>query len=212
MATQPDNSRNNLPSRQTKDVHIKGLSTFTNNLEKFFFSQISIRNIPTNDNQISLVIDLNCDLNLVDMVTHYYKGTWGTFNQYKYSLANELALLEQYNNIPFDVEELSINLKDTSIIINRIYGKSIPDHLDCIINNLGKHYLQITKGDVEIPYEIFVAVFEDDILTPDVTKKTHNYSSYWVLYFESYQDAIIYDLKNTSLIYEDLDLHMLNDE
>lgn len=213
MSTAPENSRNNIPKRRTQSVSFKGLSTFTNNLEKFFFSEISIRNTSTNDKKISLIIDLNCNLNLIDLVINSYKGAWGTFNQCKYSLANELALLEQYNDISFDVEEFSINLKDTSIIINKIYEQSIPAHLDTVINNLEKHYVQLTKGNVEIPYEIFVAVFEEDILTPDPsygqTKKTHNYTSYWALYFDSEQDAVIYDLKTNRYIYEDL--HMINE-
>ncbi|WP_273274900.1 hypothetical protein [Maribacter polysiphoniae] len=213
MSTAPENSRNNFPKRRAQSASFRGLSAFTNNLEKFFFSEISIRNIATNDNKISLIIDLNCDLNLLDLVINSYKGAWGTFNQCKYSLANELALLEQYNDIPFDVEEFSINLKDTSIIINKIYEQSISAHLEAVISNLEKHYVQLTKGNVEVPYEIFMAVFEDDILTPDFassqTKKTHNYTSYWALYFESEQDAVIYDLKNNRFIYEDL--HMINE-
>ncbi|MBD0776513.1 hypothetical protein HPE56_01810 [Maribacter sp. ANRC-HE7] len=213
MSTAPENSRNNFPKRRAQSVSFRGLSAFTNNLEKFFFSEISIRNIATNDNQVRLIIDLTCDLNLIEMIMHSYKGTWGTFSECKYPFAHELAILEQYNNISFDVEEFTINLKDTSIIINKIYEQSISTHLDCVIRNLEKHYVQLTKGNVEIPYEIFVAVFEDDILTPELvsnqTKKTHNYASYWALYFESEQDAVIYDLKNNRFIYEDL--HMINE-
>ncbi len=214
MSFNPEDFENRLPVRKTKEVSFNGLSHFINTLEKHFFSNISVRDNSSNDKQINLVIEMNCNLTLMDMVIHSSKHVWGSFNHFKYSLAEEIKLLEEVNDVSFDVDEFLINLRDTSIIINKIYNKSISDQLDNIFLNLEKHYLQLTKGNVEIPYEIFVAVFEEEIIPADLvianTQKTQkNYSNYWALYFDSEKDAVIYDLNNAKFIYEDL--HMLNE-
>ncbi|MGB5437902.1 MAG: hypothetical protein WBM98_18560 [Maribacter sp.] len=213
MSFDPKDFENNLPSRKSKKVSFNGLSTFINTLEKHFFSTISVHNNSSNDEQINLVIELNCDLTLMDMVIHSSKQAWGSFNHCKYSLAEEINLLEEVNDVFFDVDEFSINLKDTSIIIDKIYNKSISDQLDDIFLNLEKHYLHLSKGNVEVPYEIFVAVFEERIIPTNLSmmhnNKTHSYTSYWALYFESEKDAVIYDLDNAKFIYEDL--YMLNE-
>ncbi|MDV7138645.1 hypothetical protein R3X28_07145 [Maribacter sp. TH_r10] len=212
MSLKSENYGNNLPSRSIRSATFNGISGFIDNLEKHFFSQISVWTNTIIDNQAKLIIEIECNLSLIDMIIHSYKGTWGTFNQTKYSLSEELVQLEEYNGISFDVEEFTINLKDTSIIIDKLYDQSIADQLNGILNNLEKHFLQLTKGNVEVPYEIFVAVFEDEIMATKNSnvknKGTQDYSSYWALYFESEKDAVIYDLKNARFIYEDL--HMIN--
>lgn len=212
MSLKSENYGNNLPSRSIRSATFNGISEFIDNLEKHFFSQISVWTNTIIDNQAKLIIEIECNLSLIDMIIHSYKGTWGTFNQTKYSLSEELVQLEEYNGISFDVEEFTINLKDTSIIIDKLYDQSIAHQLNGILNNLEKHFLQLTKGNVEVPYEIFVAVFEDEIMATKNSnvknKGTQDYSSYWALYFESEKDAVIYDLKNARFIYEDL--HMIN--
>ena len=212
MSLKSENYGNNLPSRSIRSATFNGISGFIDNLEKHFFSHISVWTNTIIDNQAKLIIEIECNLSLIDMIIHSYKGTWGTFNQIKYSLSEELVQLEEYNGISFDVDEFTINLKDTSIIIDKLYDQSIADQLNGILNNLEKHFLQLTKGNVEVPYEIFVAVFEDEIMATKNSnvknKGTQDYSSYWALYFESEKDAVIYDLKNATFIYEDL--HMIN--
>lgn len=213
MSYSNEDFNNHLPARHIKNASFNGLSGFVNTLEKYFFSDISVRDNSPKKDYINLVIELSCDLSLMDMVIHSSRQSWGTFNYRKYSLADEIHSLEEINDVVFDVDEFSINLKDTSIIIDKIYNQSISDQLDNIFINLEKHFLQFTKGNVEVPYEIFMAVFEEEIIPNDIAlaynKKTQNYSSYWALYFDSEEDAIIYDLNNAKFIYEDL--HMLNE-
>ena len=214
MSFNPEDFENHLPVRKNKKVSFNGLSHFINTLEKHFFSNISVRDNSTDRRQINLVIEMNCNFTLMDMVIHSSKQVWGSFNQFKYSLADEIKLLEEVNDVSFDVDEFMINLKDTSIFINKIYNKSISEQLDNIFLNLEKHYLSLTKGNVEVPYEIFVAVFEEEIIPADLViannhKTQKNYTSYWALYFDSETDAVIYDLNNAKFIYEDLD--MLNE-
>ncbi|EAR00387.1 hypothetical protein [Maribacter sp. HTCC2170] len=204
---------NILPNRNTKTACFVGLKDFVQSLEKHFFSKITVRDNSSNVHQINLVIELECNLTLFEMLLHSDKGNWGAFNQSRYSLDAEIEVLEEKNKVSIDVDEFSIILKDTNIVIDKIYNRSISNQLDSIFNELNKHQFQLTKGNSEVPYEIFVAVFEEDLLQSvqlDVpkTKKTQNYSSFWALYFDSEEDAVIYDLKKSRIIYEDL--YMLN--
>lgn len=212
MSFVPEDSENHLPVRQTKNASFNGLTRFKNSLEKHFFSEISVRVNFSNNDRINLVIELTCDLTLIDMVIHSAKQAWGSFNHRKYSLSDEIGMLEEVNDKLFDVDEFTINLKDTSIIIGKIYNKSIADQIDTIFLHLEKHYMQLTKGNVEVPYEIFVAVFEEEIVPSSLEITHHNkhrdYTSYWALYFETEDEALIYDLKNSTMRHEDL--QMLN--
>ncbi len=209
----PGDFNNSQPTRTIKNNSFRGLSRFIKNLEKHFFSEVTVKENSSNDEKLSLVLELKCNLSLFEMILHYEKGTWGTFNQSKYLLTEEIQFLEKENSLQIDVDEFSLVLNDTAVIIDKIYNQSIADQLDQIFNELGKHYTQYTKGHNEVPYEIFVAVFEEDSLQNEMvlphSKKTQNYLSFWALYFESENDAVIYDVIDSKIIYNE-DLYMLN--
>lgn len=212
MPFNPEEFNNYLPTRSTKTSSFSGSNTFAKNLEKHFFSKISVRENSSNCDKINLVIELNCDLTLWELIHQYDTGNWGTFNQSRYSLSNEINTLERINDIPIDVDEFSIILKDTTVIIDKIYNRSIGEQLDHILHELSLHYMQYTKGYSEVPYEIFVAVFVENSMQNELSlvnsKKTQNYKSFWAMYFESEIDAVIYDLQKSTFLYEDL--YMLN--
>ena len=212
MPFNPKEFKNNLLTRSTITASFSGLNTFIKNLEKHFFSKILIREDSSNCEKIDLVIELNCNLTLRELIHQYDTGNWGTFNQLKYSLSNEINALERINDIPIDVDEFSIVLKDTTVIIDKIYNQSIGEQLEYILRELGMHYVHYTKGYAEVPYEIFVAVFVENSMQNGLnlvnSKKTQNYKSFWAMYFESEIDALIYDLQKSTFLYEDL--YMLN--
>lgn len=200
-----------------KNVQIEGLDSFAKNLEKHFFSKVIIRNLSTIPYQINLVIELTCNLELHETLSHFKQEIWGNFASKKHSLARELQQLKKLNNITIEVEELSIFLKDTSIVINSIYSQSIPQQLESIFNELESSYINFTKGQNEIPYEIYLPVYEENDIEYENTtaidpksscKPERDYFSYWGLYFHTEEDAMVYDLKNQTLI--DGTLHMLN--
>src|SRR3546814_10744827 len=94
---------------------------------------------------------------------------------------------------------------------------SIPMHWDAIISEMGSHFVYFTKGLTEMPFEIYLPVFigttNENIptLLTISTEETYNqkdYFRYWGLYFESQEDAVIYDLESKSII--EGDLFMLN--
>lgn len=200
-----------------KNVQIEGLDSFAKNLEKHFFSKVTVRNLSIIPDQINLVIELTCNLELHETLSHFKKEIWGNFSSKKHSFASELLQLKKLNNIAIEVEELSIFLKDTSIIINSIYSQSIPEQLEPIFNQIESSRIHFMKDQNEIPYEIYVPVYEESgieyenttaINTKSSCNPKQDYFSYWGLYFYTEEDAIVYDLKNQTLI--DGTLQMLN--
>jgi len=212
MPSNPEEFNSNQPNRSTKYASFNGMKGFVKNLEKHFFSDIYVKENSPKTDKINLVIELQCNLSLIEVILHYDMGNWGTYNQTRYSLSDEIKVLERMNGMAVDVDELTIILNDTSIIIDKIYNHSISDQLITIFNELGKQYLQFTNGNMEVPYEIFVAIYEEVRTQSEFPirhrKKTENYCNYWALYFESEADPVIYDLKNSQIIYEDL--YMIN--
>jgi len=208
MRLNPEDFNKSLRTRNFKDASFNGLDTFVNNLEKHFFSKISIREKSSCAENTNLVIALNCNLTLWELIHQYDSGNWGTFNQSIYSLSNEVDTLECMNDIPIDVDEFSIILKDTTVIIDKIYNQSIGEQLDHILRELGTQYMHCTKGNSEVPYEIFVAVFVENMMQSELnlinSKNTQNYKSFWAMYFESEIDALIYDVQKSTFLYEDL--------
>ncbi len=208
----------NLHARRCKNASFLGLNRFIETLEKYFFSQITIRDISTTNQKMNLVVELNCNLTLEEMVLHFNNGNWGSFSQINYCLRNEINLLEGKNDILINVDEFSIFLKDTSIIINKIYDRSIEDQLEQILITLTNNHFHFTKGFTEVPYEIYVPVFEENIIENNSSvreiQNTQNirndYFDFWGLYFESEGDAaVVYDLEEAVVLYEDL--HILNE-
>ncbi|MGB6153678.1 MAG: hypothetical protein WBG48_16975, partial [Pricia sp.] len=161
-------------------------------------------------------LELNCNLSLIEMLFHFNKGNWGNFKQGKLTFLKLLRQLQLENEIPLDIEEFTLFLKDTTIVINKIYNESIPDQLQDIFSKIGEHYVHLSKGLTETPYEIYIPVFEEcshanDILIRNIeagNQTEQDYYNYWGLYCDSEEDAVIYDLKNSRI--EQGDLFMLN--
>ena len=208
MPLNPEEFNHSLRTRNFRNASFSGLDTFVKNLEKHFFSEISIRENSSNCEIVNLVIELNCNLTLWELIHQYDTGNWGTFNQSKYSLSNEINTVQKINDTLIDVDEFSIILNDTTVIIDKIYNRSIGEQIDYILCELGIHYMQYTKGYSEVPYEIFVAVFEEKLMQNKLnlvnSKKTQNYKNFWAMYFESEIDAVIYDVQKSTFLYEHL--------
>lgn len=213
MPSSQENFRNNSSVGLDK---IEGLESFKNNLEKHFFSEVIIRDYSNKTTSAKLVLELNCNFGLTEMLHHLNLGTWGNFSNSDLCFRQLLKELKEQNDFAIDLVEFSIYLKDTSIVINKIYEESIPEQLENILKSVSKNYVHFTKGLSEIPYEIYVPVFEENLFEKDSTlmniksgnNNVKDYFKYWGLYFYSENDVRIYDLKNTSIIPGDL--QMLN--
>lgn len=210
-----DSFNNNLPAGSNKDCHVAALEVFQRRLEKIFFSEVVVSNHSQNDSFASLVIEVECGLSLLEMLFHFNKGVWGNFQDARDNLENALCELQANNEPEVDIEEFSLFLKDTSIVVQKIYGQSIAQQLQNILVELGHHYVYFSKGLMEVPYEIFIPVFEEldrceNAIPIDGSPTQKNYFEYWGVYYESAEEACIYDLANLRLI--DSDLYMLNRE
>ncbi len=211
-----DSFKNNPPIEISQNFTISGLETFLNLLEKDFFSRTTVYQCKSASGEIKLVLELICDMSLAELLFHFNREAWGHFRPGESTLSIALDILNGVNLNSIEIEELSILLKDTTIVIDRIYKNSIPEQLQEILIELGNHYVHLTNGLKEVPYEIYMPVFEGKLsleylnsyneLGEKITPK--DYYNYWGLYFESEEDALIYDLPNISIIPGDL--YMLN--
>lgn len=222
MRIDHNNFKSNLKLQLDSNPQIIGLDAFKRSLEKEHFSEVIICNCSTDEQVSRLVIEMNCQIDLVEMLYHSQKETWGGISGHHNTTTSTSAFtkalneLQRLNNLTIEVEELSIVLNDSLMIIKKIYHHSIQEQLGNIINTIAENYIHITKGLTEAPYEIYIPVFEEDI--PDNDDRLSNinsgnsskkdYFAFWGLYFESEEDAVIYDISNKSIISGDL--YMLN--
>ncbi len=218
MPLHRDNSKNNLRIGLDKSTKIHGLDAFRKNLEKDFFSEAHISNQSSDDTEANLVIEIYSNFGLLETLAHFNEGIWGNVQKRNTnehgisSFLKSLCHLKKQNSLHLDIEEFSIFLNDTTIIINKIYEQSIPDQLENIITEIAKHQVYCTKGFSEIPFEIYVPVFEENFLENDIAlsnirTRNHNkkdYFRYWGLYFGSEEDAVIYDLASKCNVSGDL--------
>lgn len=216
MASNQENFNENSSVPFNQNINLEGIDSFKKNLEKHFFATVTIRNCSSEITSVKLVLELECNFSLSEILNYYAKDSWGNFKSNTHSFTGLLRQLKNDNDLYIEVEEISIFLKDTALIINRIYDQSVPDQLKDIFNKISDHYLFFTKGLYEIPYEIHIPVFEDKVMENDSTlmniksgnTNKQDYYSFWGLYFYCNDDAIIYDLQ--SRIHISGHLEMLN--
>ncbi len=217
MPSNPKKHRHNSSRKLSNEKQVIGLDTFESELEKHFFSNIQIRDYSTSESEVSLIVEIECNLDLIEVLEHFNKEMWGNFSSKKASFSAALHKLQQANDLQIDIEELTLFLNDTSIIISKIYNQSISQQLENMFTALSKHCVYFTKGMTEIPYEIYISVFENDVvmnekISINISKAENlaaqSYFSFWGLYFYSETDASIFDLKNQTII--DGKLQMLN--
>ncbi|WP_411030967.1 hypothetical protein [Spongiimicrobium sp. 3-5] len=222
MPIPKDSSEERMRLEFDNKLKIAGLDTFKKSLEKGFFSEVTIHCSASEESIGNLIVELDCNFGLHEILYHMESGTWGNTSQEEYNTDNSslflqaLTALKKKNEMVLDVEELSIFLKDTTIIINKIFDQSIPYQLENILSKLAEHYVHFTKGLTEIPFEIYVPVFEEGPLGNDTTlldiesdnNNENDFFKYWGLYFYSEDDAVVYELAKRSIVMGDL--YMLN--
>lgn len=209
-----DNFRLNPPVKLDENSGLIGIDTYFKSLEKYYFSEVALRSYQKNNGAIEMTIDMQCNLSLLDLLAFHNKGRWGNNGTDISPLKKSFDALIQQNTVQIDIEELTIFLKDSAIIIKKIYDQSISEQLNTILAEVATHYVHISKGLTEKPYEIFIPVFEDNVLENGLSchpfgfneKTPQNYFEYWGIYLESEDDALIYNLDRTAYIPADLEL------
>lgn len=196
------------------EFQLLGIDEFRKSLERDFFATAEISWTRDIDNGTTdLIVNLECNFDLTEILFHLNNGTWGGFSSENNTIPNfqkSIEKLTEQNKNKVDITELSINLKDTSLIVTKIYPQSILDYLAAILPAISANFVHFTKGLTELPFEIFVPVFIEQTLSMGTSstscRKQHSiskgYFDYWGLYFESNieKDASIYDVRNKSII------------
>ena len=206
-----------------KDEDIRGLSLFKKRLEQLFFSDVIIRSSNRESKATKLVIEVSCNFSLWQGMSNLKSGIWAQFRQSSDTtfltseFYNLVVKLQEQNDFLIAVEEFSIIFYDTTIIINEIYERSIPEQLDAILTKLAEHYSSLTRGTLEVPYEIFIPVFEEytnccsntNTLVPNMNAQEHkasDYFNFWALYFDNHEDALTYALENKGVIIGEMNM------
>lgn len=216
MPTYINHLKNNLLFEFNHHIQIKGLDNFRKTLEKIFFAQVTFRQYALqNSGRTNLVVEMDCNLSLVETLYYFNKGTWGSFKSIQSSFNHEMNTLTQLNEFTVDIDELSINFQDTSIIIKKDQDQNIPVQFEKILDEIGNHYVHFTKGLTEIPYEIYISVFEETdgfngspVVDAIESTKGNSFFDFWGIYYDSDEDAAIYDLKNLTIVSGEL--YLLN--
>jgi len=190
-----------------------GLDEFLKIIEKDFFTEAKIHfNYDVDSKKTDIVLNLNFNFGIAESIKFLNAGSWGGLvfpeSGHKVSSSLEGAFWEfnALNKDALDIAEISLHFKDTSIIISRLYAHSIPKEIGNILLEVSKHFVYYTKGLSEIPYEIFVPVFEDrtpNAIGPKVG--TNGYFDYWGLYYEDESHLVmIYSLRKRKMYEVDL--------
>ena len=148
---------------------------------------------------------MNCNIELLELFTNFNTGRWGTSIKNGSPLQYNLEILNSRNNCNIDIEELTIFLNDTSIVIKRIYDNSIASQFNDILKQIACNYIFLTKGLTQKPYEIFVPIFEDSIDNFELEDDQSNilpksYSEYWGIYLDKEDEASIFDVQRNTYV------------
>lgn len=196
---------------------IEGLDDFIKDLERCFFGTAKLKckqNVL--ENKLDLVVDLHFNFSIADCLSHFNEGDWSN-NSFSEESSSDMSAafkealkkLSETISRNLDILEISLHFTNTSIVISRLYPHSIQEHLGKILTTISQHFIYYTKGLTEMPYEIFVPVFEDKTIQGHQTKigTETNYYTYWGLYFENgpeEHEALIYSLSKKKFYEENI--------
>nr|WP_299388686.1 hypothetical protein [Allomuricauda sp.] len=191
----------------------EGLDDFIKKLEKEFFAEVTFKcQYRMESEKTDLILDMKCNFGLTESLHHFSTGNWGGFScdpenqEVSSSFNRAFAELSALNKGTIDISELSLHFKDTSIIVSRTNDHSIPEQLGAIMGMASEHFVYITKGLTEMPYEIFVPVFEESQQNGVAPENgQHSYFEHWGLYFEAdtQHDVMVYSLEHKTMAKED---------
>ncbi len=206
------NTNRSSEKHVAQSTSLIGLDYLKRTFERDFFAQTSVEVSHRTSESASLVIHLSCNFGLTESLFHLNNGNWGNFQN---SISGDVrvspihtALLEvaQENNLTVNIQELSIHLKDTSIIITKLPHLAIQDHLESILVAVSSNFVHFTKGLTKMPYEIFVPIYEETensfSLSQKKSNKEPNYLEFWGLYFENEDEASVFDVASKNIIEE----------
>lgn len=201
------NSPNPRSVRTETHPSLTGLDDFLKGLERLFFAEANVKIWISGEGLQDLVVYIKSPIRLLEALHHHQRGHWGAFPAPGPAgcagpLEALVQTLEERNDLPVDIEELSLELNDMLIVIRKSGARSIAREFDRLLENLAAHFVYLTRGMLELPYEIYIPVVEDEGMTPapGLHASPSDFYAYWGVYFESEPDARIYDLSARKLL------------
>lgn len=201
-----NNSRLNLEYQK----EIVGINEFLSSLEFYYFSTVKLKSKSVTSDSINLVLELNCNIELIELFSHFNTGRWGNSGKNESPLKNSLEILNLKNLNTIDIDELTVSLNDTSIVIKRIYNNSISIQFNEILKKIASNYVFLTKGLTQKPYEIFIPIFEDNLEEfkldeSQIQFAPKSYFEFWGIYLDKEDEASIYDVMRNTYVRGDLE-------
>ncbi|SNR44401.1 hypothetical protein SAMN04488009_1772 [Maribacter sedimenticola] len=205
-----ENFINNSRLKLEYNKEIIGLDEFLSTLEFYYFSTVKLKSKSITSNGINLVLEFDCNLDLMELFSHFNTGRWGNNHKNEAPLQHGLEVLNLKNKHVIDIDELTISLNDTSIVIKRIYDKSIPTQINNILKQIACNYVFLTKGLTQKPYEIFVPIFEENLENSEISDSAidfapKSYLEFWGIYLDKDDEASIYDVMRNTYVSGDLE-------
>ncbi len=194
---------------------------FEKNLENIFSTETKVAICPSEEDFVSLAIEIDSDFSLSEVISllkmpfdHKFRSA--NLNKTILLFQNAAYNLNQSLETRFDIEEISIYFKNTSITIHAVSRNSILTELEYIVKSIIDHYKYYATLMGQIPNEIHIPVIEDDAAKVLLNKNNSvkpidfksPYSQFWGLYFDSMNQPLIYNLDRTNIMPGDLDLYI----
>ncbi len=192
-----------------------GIDGFKKVLERDFFADVSIKDeFVQEKGRFDLVVDVHCNFGLTESLFHLNQGNWGCFKQKSIgggicSGANpfqeQFFNLRELNAFSTDIKEFSVHLNDVSVVVSQLYENSIVEQLPTIFESISEHFVHLTKGLSDMPYEIFVPIYEEEnMFVPHgqmgKTLGEQDYFKFWGLYYTANPMMQVYDFCNKSFL------------
>jgi hypothetical protein len=193
------------------------LESFLKSLEQYYFAKVDMVTYKVKEDQVDLALELNCPLTLLEVLGHFNKKQWGYCGDTMNPLQKTLDELFATTHLSVDIAELTLGLQGTQIVIKKVGFQSIPSQFNLIMTTIARHYVHISKGLEELPYELFLPVYEDVFGGDGPSEqpnhaRTSDYFTYWGVYMESDPEAQIYDVSRQLFIPASLDLCILDED
>lgn len=198
-----------------KIANVEGLSKFKSTIEREYFCKAKITSYITDEDKvINLIIELDFNFEFLEIIStmssfDFNKNKDSQTVNFRLTAFNKaLGELRRKNKNTIDIEELNIYMNECSYIIHKLYPQSIPEQIESILDKIISHHTYFPMLFKEIPYEVFIPVFEESQLEDaksDLAEK-EDYFKFWGLYFEHEPDAVIYEVAEKEVIKSDLSL------
>ena len=192
------------------------LRKYENTLERVFFALTSIKPLFDDDGLKNLVVELDFNFNIEEVfrITEICLEKPFAHQKISHSLGlfQELIrnLESEFKN-EFEISEISLYFKETTIHIHSIKEIHLLDNLMSILKSLIHHYGYLSKVKGSPSSIIHIPVVAEELNVKSMRESKHlipcssPYEKYWGVSIGSRAKSYIYDVRHSNLISGDLE-------